>query len=319
MPWDVSPARAASSSCVQPCASRPSKHVTERLPRVRGAVLRRVGQGPPRGESRSRTPLVQSERANAVRGHPDRQARSSVRRREHPDPPGTGGTTMLRRTAATLALTTALVAAGAGAASAHECYIANRSAQGNAGASNSANWYTLRLEELYRSGHLFLGGDPLTDAQVRHRARDDGRGGHPAQLHRLRAVHHPPVDGRARGALDEVGRRQGRRPLLRRLRRRDRRHLLRCPGVLGSAPIRRRWGRCLDTDGRGGLPRGPERAIGGHRGVRGKARGNHGGSRRRPALTFRTPLSCSVRRGRGNAGPGVPDHLDPVCRPAGSR
>jgi hypothetical protein len=73
---------------------------------------------------------------------------------------------MLRRTAATLALTTALVAAGAGAASAHECYITNRSDQGNAGASHSANWYTLQLEELYRSGHQFLGGDPLTDAQV---------------------------------------------------------------------------------------------------------------------------------------------------------
>jgi len=73
---------------------------------------------------------------------------------------------MLRRTAATLALTTALVAAGAGAASAHECYVANRSAQGNAGASHSANWYTLTLDELFRSGHLFLGGDPLTDEQL---------------------------------------------------------------------------------------------------------------------------------------------------------
>lgn len=73
---------------------------------------------------------------------------------------------MFRRTAATLALTTALVAAGAGAASAHECFVANRSAQGNAGASNSANWYTLQMEELYRSGHFFLGGEPLTDAQV---------------------------------------------------------------------------------------------------------------------------------------------------------
>ena len=73
---------------------------------------------------------------------------------------------MLRRTAATLALTTALIAAGAGAASAHECYIANRSAQGNAGASHSANWYTLQLEELYRTGHNFLGGDALTEEQV---------------------------------------------------------------------------------------------------------------------------------------------------------
>ena len=73
---------------------------------------------------------------------------------------------MLRRTAAALALTTALVTVGAGAASAHECFITNRSAQGNAGASHSANWYTLQLEELYRTGHFFLAGDPLTEEQV---------------------------------------------------------------------------------------------------------------------------------------------------------
>ena len=73
---------------------------------------------------------------------------------------------MFRKTAATLALTVGLVGIGAGAASAHECYVANRSAQGNAGASNSANWYTLHLEELFRSGHEFLGGPALTDAQV---------------------------------------------------------------------------------------------------------------------------------------------------------
>ena len=73
---------------------------------------------------------------------------------------------MFRKTAATLALTVGLIGIGAGAASAHECYVANRSAQGNAGASNSANWYTLHLEELFRSGHEFLGGPALTDAQV---------------------------------------------------------------------------------------------------------------------------------------------------------
>lgn len=73
---------------------------------------------------------------------------------------------MLRRTASTLALTALLVGGGAGVASAHECYIANRSDQGNAGASHSANWYTLQLEELYRSGHFFLGGEPLTEEQV---------------------------------------------------------------------------------------------------------------------------------------------------------
>jgi hypothetical protein len=79
---------------------------------------------------------------------------------------GSKDTTMFRRTAATLALTVGLVGVGAGAASAHECYIANRSEQGNAGASHSANWYTLQLEELFRTGHFFLGGEALTDAQV---------------------------------------------------------------------------------------------------------------------------------------------------------
>ena len=73
---------------------------------------------------------------------------------------------MFRKTAATLALAVGLIGVGAGAASAHECYVANRSAQGNAGASNSANWYTLQLEELFRSGHEFLGGPALSDAQV---------------------------------------------------------------------------------------------------------------------------------------------------------
>jgi hypothetical protein len=66
----------------------------------------------------------------------------------------------------TAVLTVGLMATGVGAASAHECYIANRSAQGNAGASHSANWYTLHVDELYRSAHQFLGTTPMTEEQV---------------------------------------------------------------------------------------------------------------------------------------------------------
>lgn len=78
---------------------------------------------------------------------------------------------MIRRTTTTLALAAALVVSGAGAASAHECYVANRSDKGNAGASNSANWYTLQVAELYSSVHFFmpeLFPQPLTEAQVAH-------------------------------------------------------------------------------------------------------------------------------------------------------
>ena len=73
---------------------------------------------------------------------------------------------MIRKTVLTTLTTIGLLAAGTGAASAHECYIANRSAQGNVGASNSANWYTLQMAELFSTAHFFLGGDPLTPEQL---------------------------------------------------------------------------------------------------------------------------------------------------------
>lgn len=74
---------------------------------------------------------------------------------------------MLRpRVLTTVALTVGLMATGVGAASAHECYVVNRSAQGNAGAAHSANWYTLHVAELYRSAHHFLGTPPMSDEQV---------------------------------------------------------------------------------------------------------------------------------------------------------
>ena len=49
---------------------------------------------------------------------------------------------MRKRSLAIAALTAAAVIGASTPAHAHECYIANRSAQGNAGATHSANWVT---------------------------------------------------------------------------------------------------------------------------------------------------------------------------------
>ena len=74
---------------------------------------------------------------------------------------------MIRKTLVTTALTAGLVISGGGMASAHECFVANRSDKGNAGASHSTNWYTLEVEELYRSVHFFVPGmSALTEDQV---------------------------------------------------------------------------------------------------------------------------------------------------------
>ncbi|MFE5409077.1 hypothetical protein [Microbacterium sp. NPDC056569] len=73
---------------------------------------------------------------------------------------------MIRKIVAASALSVTLVLAGAGVASAHECYMPNRSEQGNAGASHSKNWVTLEIADLFRSAHEFFGGAALTEAQV---------------------------------------------------------------------------------------------------------------------------------------------------------
>jgi hypothetical protein len=73
---------------------------------------------------------------------------------------------MIRKSLATLALTAGFVAATAGTASAHECYVAKRSDAGNAGASHSSNWYTLPLAGLFGDAHQFLGGAPLSETQL---------------------------------------------------------------------------------------------------------------------------------------------------------
>lgn len=73
---------------------------------------------------------------------------------------------MIRKTIAAAALSAGLVLAGAGAASAHECFIPERSAQGNASSTHSQNWVTLHVAELYGFAHELVGGAALTPAQI---------------------------------------------------------------------------------------------------------------------------------------------------------
>jgi hypothetical protein len=56
---------------------------------------------------------------------------------------------MGRKLITTFALTGAMLALPATAAFAHECIVANRSAQGAIGAGNSGQWFSITLEELF--------------------------------------------------------------------------------------------------------------------------------------------------------------------------
>jgi hypothetical protein len=71
---------------------------------------------------------------------------------------------MLRKTFVTAALTSGLVLSSAGIASAHECFIAKRSATGTTAATHSANWHELTLTGLFSDLPPFL--PQLTPAQV---------------------------------------------------------------------------------------------------------------------------------------------------------
>lgn len=73
---------------------------------------------------------------------------------------------MIRKTLMTLTLAAGLVVTGGGIASAHECYIVNRSEKGNANATHSGNWETLHLADLFAEAHFFLGGRALTPAEI---------------------------------------------------------------------------------------------------------------------------------------------------------
>ena len=54
---------------------------------------------------------------------------------------------------------------GVGTVAAHECYVVSRSAQGNAGATNSQRWFTLTLEQIFSETENF-GLPDLTAGQV---------------------------------------------------------------------------------------------------------------------------------------------------------
>lgn len=77
---------------------------------------------------------------------------------------------MIRRSittaAATATLSVGLVFAGAGAASAHECYVVNRSAQGTVGAAHSGNWYVLTVADLLAEAPGMLGVPALNETQT---------------------------------------------------------------------------------------------------------------------------------------------------------
>jgi hypothetical protein len=52
------------------------------------------------------------------------------------------------------------------AAFAHECYVASRSDQGNAGAANSQRWLTIQTAEFFGFAHEFLPIQPMTAQQI---------------------------------------------------------------------------------------------------------------------------------------------------------
>ena len=72
----------------------------------------------------------------------------------------------MRRFLMGLVLAGSLLAVAAPAVLGHECYIANRSEQGNAGALHSSRWVRLSLGEIFGFINQFVGGPALTDSQI---------------------------------------------------------------------------------------------------------------------------------------------------------
>lgn len=89
---------------------------------------------------------------------------------------------MLKKSIAAATLAVGLVLGGAGAASAHECWIPDRSDRGDAGATHSQNWATLHVSELYAFAHEFLGGAPLTPEQIDQAVAMTAEAGIPTSL-----------------------------------------------------------------------------------------------------------------------------------------
>jgi hypothetical protein len=72
----------------------------------------------------------------------------------------------MRRILSGLVLAGSLSAVAAPAVLAHECYIANRSAQGDAGAVHSGSWTRLSLGAIFGFVNEFVGGPGLTSTQI---------------------------------------------------------------------------------------------------------------------------------------------------------
>jgi hypothetical protein len=72
----------------------------------------------------------------------------------------------VRRFLISLALAGSVTMVGVPAVFAHECTIASRSAQGDAGAQHSANWVTLSLADVFGFINFVVGGPPLTASQI---------------------------------------------------------------------------------------------------------------------------------------------------------
>jgi len=72
----------------------------------------------------------------------------------------------MRRVLLSLALAGSLSAVAAPAVFAHECVIASRSAQGDAGALHSANWMRLSLSDIFGFINEDVGGPALTSDQI---------------------------------------------------------------------------------------------------------------------------------------------------------
>jgi len=72
----------------------------------------------------------------------------------------------VRRTIAASVLALAVLGGTAGVALGHECFIASRSAQGDAGATHSAQWERLTLADIFGFINSIVGGPALSSTQI---------------------------------------------------------------------------------------------------------------------------------------------------------
>jgi hypothetical protein len=86
----------------------------------------------------------------------------------------------MRRVLLSLALAGSVSAVAAPAVFAHECVIASRSAQGDAGALNSAKWMRLSLADVFGFINQEVGGPALTADQITWAANEAVAEGLPA-------------------------------------------------------------------------------------------------------------------------------------------